>query len=255
MSYNFIMKSQLFISHAWGKDTLGRDNHIRCKEIYSRLIRSGYNAWFDEYDLYGNIDSSIIKGINNSYIILICLTQKYCEKVNNAIETQIPNDNCFKEWNYSLFKNKIIIPIIMEPIMKDIFLNGDGVIQMYLNSTMFIDMTENINGNAHTDLNYKLLCRTLHMHGVYNNKPPNKLRIINYSLSNYVPYINTLKKIKRIKYNQAQKSSYKNILTSRKNASQKNIITNNSKYDTKSNNHPDISHIYSVKDNKTIIRI
>ena len=67
----------------------------------------------------------------------------------------MPNDNCYKEWNYCLFKKKRIIPIIMEPTMSNIFLSQDGVIQMYLNNLMFINFSE-YNKNEISNL-YKTL--------------------------------------------------------------------------------------------------
>ena len=153
----------IFISHCWGNDLLNRNNYMRCKDLTDKLIKSGYNVWFDTYDLFGNIDSNIIKGINNSKIILVCLTKKYCDKINNCAFKQLANDNCYKEWNYSLFKQKIIILVLMEPCMIDIFLNGDGIIQMYLNSILFIDFSENLNDD------FKILCKSLKNNGVYNN--------------------------------------------------------------------------------------
>jgi hypothetical protein len=152
----------IFISHAWGNDLLDRDNHKRCKSIADNLINKGYSVWFDSYDLYGNIDSTIMKGINNCKVVIICLTKKYCDKINNSVINQLPNDNCYKEWNYSLFKQKIIIPVLMEPCMHEIYLKNDGIIPMYLNSLMYMDFTENIED----DIN--ILYKTLKSHGVYN---------------------------------------------------------------------------------------
>ena len=185
------MSKEIFLSHAWGKDSLNRDNHIRCKELAKKLIDSGYKVWFDSNDLYGNIDSSIIKGINNSKIVLICLTNSYCNKINNAVHMQCPNDNCFKEWNYSLFKKKTIIPILMEPTMKETFLNGDGVIQLYLNSTMFIDMTDNFIDD------FDIFKKTLRRFNVYN-KEEKKIYKIKENLSfdnlNYI-FTNVIKNL------------------------------------------------------------
>lgn len=150
----------IFISHAWGKDELDRDNHERCKLIAQKLIDNGYTVWIDSNDLYGNIDSSIMKGINNCKIVLVCLTRKYCDKINNCAINQLSNDNCYKEWNYSLFRQKIIIPILMEPSMINIFLNGQGIIQMYLNSLMFMDFTNNLNDD------FNILCKNLRINNV-----------------------------------------------------------------------------------------
>ena len=124
----------IFISHNWGKDLLNRDNHLRCKELADKLIKNKFTVWFDSYDLFGNIDSAITNGINNCKIVLICLTFKYIDKINNSCNNQKIKDNCYKEWNYSIFKNKTIIPIIMEPNLTEFLLNSNGIIQMYLSS-------------------------------------------------------------------------------------------------------------------------
>ena len=150
----------IFISHAWGKDELDRDNHERCKILADKLIQDGYSVWVDANDLHGNIDSSIMKGINNCKIVLICLTKRYCDKINTCALNQLSNDNCYKEWNYSLFRQKIIIPVLMEPTMINIFLNGQGIIQMYLNSLMFIDFTNNF------DDDFNILCKNLRINNV-----------------------------------------------------------------------------------------
>ena len=158
------MGKQVFISHAWGLDSLNRDNHLRCKKIADFLIINGYSVWFDTYDMVGNIDNAIMNGINNADIILICLSEKYFTKINNAVNTNKVNDNCFKEWNYSMFKQKIIIPIIMDNISNDLFLNKDGIIQMYLSSSMFINFSDNFCDES------ELLLRTLRKFNILNKE-------------------------------------------------------------------------------------
>jgi hypothetical protein len=174
------IEKKIFLSHAWGNDSLGRDNHERCKELYNLLVNKGYSVWFDENDMKGNIDNSIIKGINNAKIILLCLTEKYCNKINSAVNNNLPNDNCYKEWSYSLFKQKLIIPIIMENNMKKIYTNTDGIIQMYLNNTLYIDLSENIKDNI-----FKIIS-TLDYYNIYPKTSPNITpNNSNNSLSNY----------------------------------------------------------------------
>lgn len=141
------MKKDIFISHAWGYDNLRRDNHIRCKKLCDMLTLHGYNVWFDHYDMRGNIDRSTVNGINKCAIVIICFTNKYYNKINDANNQQLLNDNCYKEWKYSVFKNKKIIPIIMEPDMKYYYLNDDSIIQMHLNNIMYIDMTKSLKTN------------------------------------------------------------------------------------------------------------
>lgn len=175
------MGKQIFISHAWGNDSNNRDNHLRSKIIADKLILKGYTVWFDAYDIFGNIDSAIMNGINNADIILICLSEKYFEKINNAVNTNKVNDNCYKEWNFSMFKQKKIIPIIMDDLSVDLFLNKDGIIQMYLSSSMFINFSKNFNDE------YNLLLRTLKKFNVFTKKEKKFFNIkSNSSLDNLV---------------------------------------------------------------------
>ena len=173
----------IFISHAWGKDELDRDNHERCKLIAQKLIDNGYTVWIDFNEMYGNIDSSIMKGINNCKIVLVCLTKKYCDKINNCAINQLTNDNCYKEWNYSLFRQKIIIPILMEPCMINIFLQKEGIIQMYLNSLMYIDFTINLEDD------FNMLCKYLRRNNLYNFEEKKIYSGVSNSFSNFVQTI------------------------------------------------------------------
>lgn len=161
----------IFLSHAWGTDHENRNNHHRVKLLSKQLISKGYSVWFDENDIIGNIDNSIIKGITNSQVVIVCLTEKYCNKINNSVYHNSPNDNCYKEWNFCLFKQKKIIPVIMEKKMEEVFLKNDGVIQMYLNNVMFINFYDD------EENDFKILCKTLRQYSVYNKDEKNFMNI------------------------------------------------------------------------------
>ncbi len=161
----------IFLSHAWGTDHENRNNHHRVKLLSKQLISKGYSVWFDENDIIGNIDNSIIKGITNSQVVIVCLTEKYCNKINNSVYHNSPNDNCYKEWNFCLFKQKKIIPVIMEKKMEEVFFKNDGVIQMYLNNVMFINFYHD------EDNDFKILCKTLRQYSVYNKDEKNFMNI------------------------------------------------------------------------------
>lgn len=196
------MSKDIFISHAWGNDSDGRDNHKRCHELFNTLKKKGYSVWFDKYDISGNIDSCIMNGINNSKVVLLCLTEKYFNKINNAVHGQILNDNCYKEWNYSLFKQKKIIPLVMDSNTSNIYLNTDGVVQMYLNSCLFINMSENI------DDEITLLYQTLRKYEVFNIDEKKFLNIkVNSSFDNLL--ILLAKKLERISENNSPRKIIK----------------------------------------------
>ncbi len=165
------MSKEIFISHAWGNDSDNRDNHKRCEQLFNILKSNEYSVWFDKYDMSGNIDSCIMNGINNCKVVLLCLTEKYFNKINNAVHGQVLNDNCYKEWNYSLFKQKKIIPIIMDSKTSNIYLNTDGVIQMYLNSCLYIDMSKDFTDDI------SLLYQTLKKYEVFNKKQKKFMKI------------------------------------------------------------------------------
>ena len=241
----------IFLSHAWGTDDNNRNNHTRVKNLSIQLQNKGYSVWLDENDLIGNIDNSIIKGISNSTVVLVCLTEKYCNKINNSVYHTSPNDNCYKEWNFCLFKQKKIIPVIMEKKMEEILLKNDGVIQMYLNNIMFINYYDD------EDNDLDILYKTLKLYNVYtrnekismNIKPnssfdkfkdllqlsPKRLKApspLTITMPEKKKY-NLLKKIfiKLIKFNKyntlslkKQKSKRFNILTNKVNIENKTII-------------------------------
>ena len=75
-------KKQLFFSHTWKRDKLDRDTHTRVYELARNLRKYGWTTWFDEEDMGGNIDAAMANGIDNADVILVCLTEEYCKKVN-----------------------------------------------------------------------------------------------------------------------------------------------------------------------------
>jgi hypothetical protein len=42
------LKNQLFFSHSWKNDNLGRNNHFRVYKIAKILQNLGYSIWIDE---------------------------------------------------------------------------------------------------------------------------------------------------------------------------------------------------------------
>jgi len=136
------MKKQIFFSHDWRIDSEGRNNHKRVYNIVKQIQKSGYTTWFDEEDMAGNIDAAMADGIENADAVVICITETYCNKVNNASRDLRVRDNCLKEWTYANARNKLMIPIIMEPKMLNTYKWPPGVVSMYLASTLYINATK-----------------------------------------------------------------------------------------------------------------
>ena len=45
--------TDVFLSHNWGLDELGRENHHHVSVIDRKLKRIGYQRWFDEEQIVG----------------------------------------------------------------------------------------------------------------------------------------------------------------------------------------------------------
>jgi len=56
--------TQIFLTHDWGTDELGRDNHERVKRVHTRLREHGVPSWFDEEEMRGDINQKV--GMQNT---------------------------------------------------------------------------------------------------------------------------------------------------------------------------------------------
>jgi len=157
---------QLFFSHTWKTDKLGRNNHERVKKLVEGIQKIGWKTWFDEDDMVGNIDASMADGIDRAQCIIVCLTEEYCIKVNHTARNPRVRDNCHKEWNYAHNRGKLMIPIIMEPYMLDPSKWPAGVVPLHLGTTLYLDASnDNIIDHCIFELH-----KTLIYYGLYPNE-------------------------------------------------------------------------------------
>ena len=78
----------------WNKDDVGRDkhsiekreegkrDHTRARELNRQLQGMGYVTWFHQDRLHGHLLDTLTKGIEESALILLCVTQSYVSFVN-----------------------------------------------------------------------------------------------------------------------------------------------------------------------------
>ena len=79
------------------------DSQEIVKEIKEFLENNGLRVWMDIEEMYGNLNSRMQNGINNSKVIVLFITKKYDE-----------SHNCRKEFNYADEERKIMIPVKLE---------------------------------------------------------------------------------------------------------------------------------------------
>eukprot|EP00299_Pterocystis_sp_00344_P014397 c7128_g1_i1.p1 GENE.c7128_g1_i1~~c7128_g1_i1.p1 ORF type:complete len:185 (+),score=38.16 c7128_g1_i1:30-557(+) len=101
-----------FVSHNWGNDDLGRDNHERVQHLATRLKVNFVTAWFDGLDMHGRVDIAMSDGIDRSKCVVVCVTSKYIQKC------KLVQDNCANEFAYASVQKPLIF-VAMEPSVLD----------------------------------------------------------------------------------------------------------------------------------------
>jgi WD40 repeat protein len=153
------LKTDVFLTHDWGIDELGRANHERVATINKELKSLGFVTWFDSEKMTGEVVYQMVNGIDNAALVIVFVTQRYMQKVNGSDA----HDNCRKEFNYAIQKKSStkMIPVVMEPRMKDIRGNWTGLVQMELGNILYVDFSnDNDFQSAIQQLKAEILSRT-----------------------------------------------------------------------------------------------
>lgn len=129
------MRNQLFLSHTWSDDIMGRNNHERVKKLQKYLIKKGWTVWLDDTHMKLNLDASMVEGIEHADVFIVCFTNEYNRKVNEASYDSKIRSNVLKEWTYANARKKLMILIHMEPFKAWPI----GILTMYLSNLMYID--------------------------------------------------------------------------------------------------------------------
>ena len=58
--------SDVFLSHNWGEDESGRDNHYRVLLVSKALKETGYRTWFNEQRNAGDIMKAVPKRLEQT---------------------------------------------------------------------------------------------------------------------------------------------------------------------------------------------
>ena len=150
--------TDVFLSHNWGKDESGRDNHHRVFLINEELKGLGYKTWFDEEKMAGNIAEKMSRGIEQTKGVIVFITRKYYKKVNGKND----GDNCKKEFMYASEKKtpSKMVPVVMEECMCDTA-TWIGLIGIHLCGRMFVDMSGDLENRSYLCKQIKLLEKEL----------------------------------------------------------------------------------------------
>ena len=109
-------RNHVMISYQW-------DSQEVLVEVKNRLQASGYRVWMDLEEMGGSTLETMAKAVENSSVILICLSERYKE-----------SPNCRSEAEYTYKLGKDIIPLMMQRNYKP-----DGWLGMLLGTKFWID--------------------------------------------------------------------------------------------------------------------
>ena len=159
--------TDVFLSHNWGKDELGRNNHDRVSFINDELQKYGYRTWFDEVQLKTKLLSQIAHGIEHTQGVIVFITKRYHDKVIGEDD----GDYCKLEFNYAAKKKTSakMLAVVMESNMRD-SIKWNGTVGVIFADNMFIDMSGDLNNQDYLRQNIELLKERLKALGI---KPSN----------------------------------------------------------------------------------
>ena len=69
-----------FLTHDWGVDEDGRNNHERVARVCAGLKAAGLRPWFDEERMQGDINQRMVEGIEDSASVVCFVTSRYLQK-------------------------------------------------------------------------------------------------------------------------------------------------------------------------------
>ena len=105
-------------------------NHVSkplCTDLYDHLIKDDYNVWIDFKQMHGSTLMAMAQAIEDSDIIIFCMTENYSTSVN-----------CQKEAEYAFVRQKIMIPLLLQAKYKP-----TGWLGFLLGASFYIDFTKN----------------------------------------------------------------------------------------------------------------
>ena len=129
--------TELFLTHTWRNDSLGRDNHARVSVINDYLNRRGYCTWFDSNRMEGQIRDKMSEGVDFTKCVVVFVTQEYITKIESGDE----KDNCFFEYNRAVTQKtaKKMICVVMEKELENTA-KWTGPLKESMGNSLFVSM-------------------------------------------------------------------------------------------------------------------
>ena len=155
--------TDVFLSHNWWKDESGRDNHQHVSLINKEVKKCGYETWFDEEKMVGDIVKQTCQGIDQTKGLIVFITRRYLKKVNG----EDASDNCKLEFNYASRRrtSSKMVAVVMDKSMHDTK-TWTRSVGMHLGGEMYVDMSGNLENKTYLKQQLKLLQKHLQSKGI-----------------------------------------------------------------------------------------
>jgi hypothetical protein len=138
-STNNDRKRLAFLSHNWGSNEFGIDNHAFVRCVRDALEDRNVFVWFDEDNLADNIQDGMCRGIESCPVTVVFVTKKYMIKTWEGDQTE----NCRRELQYAINRRlnaNMIIPVVVDVSMLN-QLDWQGMLGSNLGSHMYVRLT------------------------------------------------------------------------------------------------------------------
>jgi hypothetical protein len=105
---------------------------VLCKQLYDELTRSGYRVWIDFDQMHGNVMDAMAQAIEQSHIIIICMSEQYRG-----------SNYCRAEAHYAFQRQRKIVPVLLQEHYKP-----DGWLLFLIGQLLYVDFTKYDFGRA-----------------------------------------------------------------------------------------------------------
>lgn len=102
-----------------------KDKQI-CKQVYDELIQAGYRIWIDFDQMHGNLMDAMAQAIEQSRVIVICMSEHYQR-----------SNICRAEAQYAFQRKLKMVPILLQKHYKP-----SGWLSFLISQLLYIDFTK-----------------------------------------------------------------------------------------------------------------
>jgi cell division septation protein DedD len=141
----------MMISYCWAQKEL-------CHKINDRLEKDGYSVWLDRDEMRGSIVESMAEAVENSKVVLVCMSSNYKASTN-----------CQAEAEYAFNRKSKIIPLMVEKDYKP-----DGWLGFMAGSKLYVDFADK--EDEEFDKAYELLIAEIKRQEVDENAEDEKAK-------------------------------------------------------------------------------